>query len=174
MAKVIALSLDEVTEYTLERTRSPLERLKLQIEAFESVKTPTEAVTKELERLRSLIPQKEKESIGFVFSGPTFMLGTLDSYEQAYLMQHARRESGDILPLFDVVRLGLHGWRGFVDAKGVEVPFLKTSETFVGIPGSCDVVSVETMKRIHTDYVKELAGAIIAKNFLTEQDEKNS
>lgn len=73
----------------------------------------------------------------------------------------------------DTVRLGLKGWRNLQDKDGNEVQFKTASESFKGL-GNREVASKDSIKRLRSEWIKELADAIRGENVLTEQETKNS
>lgn len=64
------------------------------------------------------------------------------------------------------VRMGLKGWKNFVDGQGKEIPFKTEEISVTGKPYT--VVALETMDRIPLSVIQELSMAIDEFNTPTE------
>lgn len=70
-----------------------------------------------------------------------------------------------------VLRAGLRGWRNFRDATGAEVQF-PTSKA--NMRGGRPTITDDGLTMLAPRHRKELAEAIVERNTITEEEEKNS
>lgn len=70
-----------------------------------------------------------------------------------------------------VLRSGLRGWRNFRDATGSEVPFPTSKAT---MRNGRPTITDDGLTMLSPRHRKELADAIIERNTITEDEEKNS
>ena len=74
---------------------------------------------------------------------------------------------------YEVVKLGLVGWKDFKDENGKEIVFDTTAQTG-GKNGSRNLVSDLCLSRLAMEWIDELADAIIGENKITAEESKNS
>lgn len=123
-------------------------------------KTPNEIWTYEL-RVDREGPEKipREKRARFILKAPTA------EQQSAYI--NALREPGYGTACLYLVMSCLVRWENFFDASGKPVPFLREIKDGSELPMSA------TMDWI-VDYIGELAGAILARTRITEEESKNS